>query len=49
MSTLLIRKTSKQAFAQATKMVMLDTAERLAAWAEQMNDAIGWKKYGVDA
>ena len=49
MSTLLIRSTKKQGFAQAAKVVMLDSAERLAAWADQMNDALGWKKYGTVA
>lgn len=49
MSTLLIRKSPKQAWAQAIKTTMLDSPERLAALADQMNDAHGWKKYGTVA
>ena len=46
-TTLLIRKDTKQAWAGAAKQVMLDSAERLTAWAEQMNDSLGWAKYRV--
>lgn len=49
MTTLLIRASKKQGFAQATKLTMRDSADRLAAWVEQMNDSLGWKKYGVSA
>lgn len=46
-STLLIRKSTKQSWSQATKQQMLDSAERLAAWVDQMNDSLGWAKYKV--
>lgn len=44
-TTLLIRKDTKQAWTGAAKQIMLDSVERLTAWAEQMNDSLGWSKY----
>jgi len=49
MTTLLIRKDTKQAFAGAAKLPMLDSAESLAKWVDALNETTGWKKYGVAA
>ena len=46
---ILVRKSSKQSWAQATELRVLTdmTAERTAAWVEQLNDSLGWAKYRV--
>lgn len=46
-TTLLIRQSKKDGWASAAKQQMLDSAERLAAWVDQMNDSLGWAKYKV--
>jgi hypothetical protein len=48
-TTLLIRKSNKQGWAQATEHTMLDSFERLAIWADGMNEQAGWNKYAVKA
>ena len=46
-STLLIRKSTKQAWSQAAKQPMLDSVDKLDAWAQGMNTDLGWDKYAV--
>ena len=46
-ATLLIRKSTKQSWAQATKQPMLDSVDQLDAWAQGMNADLGWDKYAV--
>lgn len=48
MSTLLIRKDSKQGWKQAAKQTMKDSVERLKDLAQGMNEELGWAKYGVE-
>jgi hypothetical protein len=47
MTTLLIRKDTKQGFAAAASVTMLDTLDSLKAWVEALNADAGWAKYGV--
>lgn len=46
-NTILVRKTSKQSWSQAAKIALLDSAERLEAWVEGMNETAGWAQYKV--
>lgn len=48
MSTLLVRKNSKQSWSQAARITMKDTFERLTDWAVALNEAAGWKQYAVE-
>ncbi len=48
-ATLLIRRDTKQSWSGASKQIMLDGFERLAGWAQNMNDMLGWRKYAVES
>lgn len=46
-STLLIRKTTKTGYAQATKVPFKDSPARLQTWVDGLNESLGWNKYAV--